>query len=122
LQFCLHEGVLWDEAMSKKKQAKKLRKWEDIIAAMDAEEACDDPDCDFCDSGEGFAVAADFADNAEMRRQFALNAAMMALGGGPWGGARLDAATFLSTAAQIENYLKEGMKTAPTVPWDDRVK
>jgi hypothetical protein len=120
--------------MSKKKQAKaqkeqkaqkKLLKWEAIMDAMgeaEAEaEACNDPDCDCANEG-GFIIDGSSAGNAEMRRQFALNAAMMALGGGPWGGARLDAATFLSTAAQIENYLKEGMKTAPTVPWDDRVK
>jgi hypothetical protein len=121
LQFCLHEGVLWDEAMSKKKQAKKLRKWEDIIAAMDAEEACDDPDCDYCDSGEGFIVGGGSGSESEpeLRRQFALNAAMMALGGGPFGGHSIDPAYFLDTAAQIENYLKEGLKA---VPWDDRAK
>jgi hypothetical protein len=110
--------------MSKKKQTKaqkKLRKWEDLMAAMgmDEAEACEDPDCDCCDSGENFAVGG--SGGAEMRRQFALNAAMMALGGGPWGGRAIDPITFLSTAAQIENYLKEGLKPLPTVPWDDRI-
>jgi hypothetical protein len=113
--------------MSKKKQTKaqkKLRKWEDLMAAMgmaeEEAEACADPGCDCANEEGGFEIAAggSAGSHAEMRRQFALNAAMMALGGGPWGGARLDALTFLNTAAQIENYLKEGLKT---VPWDDRI-
>ncbi len=54
---------------------------------------------------------------AQMQRQFSLNAAMMALGVGPWGGQTPAAHEVVSYAAAVDKYLTTGM----TVPLDDRM-